>query len=199
MQFPTHPDHLSIEEGAQSELLAGYSCPAGSAVRPLPPPPPPQPNAAHQHEFHSPQIFFTEAITHVGPVWTNPTPRAMVLTAYAHLATQVTPPTQTVCRLCCAPHLLTLGVRNASWQWHRLAASGIPREVLASLPRRQLALFRLPWIWDGAGQATNSLERFEALVTTLPPSPVPFALCCPLPPARPRLRQQPEPEPEPDM
>ena len=87
----------------------------------------------------------------------------MVLTAYAHLATQ----------------------------WHRLAASGIPREVLASLPRRQLALFRLPWVWDGSSQATNSLERFEALVSDRCSHPP-----CPLPPARPRLQQPPAPEPD---
>ncbi len=61
--FPMHPDHLSIEPGKQSEFLASYDCPPGSAV------------------------FFTENLCHAGPVWQKEEPRVAVLNAYSHLAT----------------------------------------------------------------------------------------------------------------
>ncbi|MBT7596809.1 MAG: hypothetical protein HN559_18045, partial [Gemmatimonadetes bacterium] len=61
--FPMHPDHMSLEEGARSEFLTSYDCPAGSAV------------------------FFTENLCHAGPPWQRETPRVAILNAYSHLAT----------------------------------------------------------------------------------------------------------------
>ena len=61
--FPMHSDHMSWEDGKESEFLMRYECPAGSA------------------------IFFTENLCHAGPVWKRDTPRIAILHAYAHLAT----------------------------------------------------------------------------------------------------------------
>ncbi|HCV24162.1 MAG TPA: hypothetical protein DGN59_11945, partial [Candidatus Latescibacteria bacterium] len=61
--FPMHADHMSLEEGEQSEFLTSYDCPAGSAV------------------------FFTENLCHAGPPWKRDTPRVAILNAYSHLAT----------------------------------------------------------------------------------------------------------------
>ena len=61
--FPMHSDHLSWEDGKESEFLMRYECPAGSA------------------------IFFTENLCHAGPIWKRDTPRIAILHAYAHLAT----------------------------------------------------------------------------------------------------------------
>lgn len=61
--FPMHPDHMSLEDGARSEFLTSYACPAGSV------------------------IFFTENLCHAGPYWQRDTPRVAVLNAYSHLAT----------------------------------------------------------------------------------------------------------------
>ncbi len=61
--FPMHPDHMSWEDGKESEFLMRYECPAGSA------------------------IFFTENLCHAGPVWKRDTPRIAILHAYSHLAT----------------------------------------------------------------------------------------------------------------
>ena len=61
--FPIHSNHLSLEDGQQSEFLHSYACPAGSA------------------------IFFTENLCHAGPIWKRNTPRVAILNAYSHLAT----------------------------------------------------------------------------------------------------------------
>ena len=61
--FPIHSNHLSLEDGQQSEFLHSYDCPAGSA------------------------IFFTENLCHAGPIWKRNTPRVAILNAYSHLAT----------------------------------------------------------------------------------------------------------------
>ena len=63
INFPMHPDHMSLEDGKRSEFLRSYECPAGSA------------------------IFFTENLCHAGPPWQRKTPRVAVLNAYSHLAT----------------------------------------------------------------------------------------------------------------
>ncbi len=60
--FPLPESQKSLEEGARSPFLHGYSCPAGSVV------------------------IFTENLAHAGPPWRNPDhPRVAVFFAYNHL------------------------------------------------------------------------------------------------------------------
>ena len=106
-EFEMHDDHLSLEPGKRSPFLMSYACPAGSAV------------------------FFTENVSHAGPVWRKETPRVAVLHAYPHLATH----------------------------WHRLRVppeilKSLPREKLAYFREPWIADFRT------SPATNNTTERF---------------------------------------